>query len=343
MAATPTEVESGDSSKYSDALEFLSAFSLATSGRYDEAEAILMRAGYLPASSAELDLLARIAIQKADFKRARSCWEAALKIEPSHAAAKSALAELDSSWKAMALLKRFGFLCVIALAIALSLVGVISLRERALSVDSFTATRVASPPNGTSAHEAPPQVASEKGCPPIRQPVVITNIVYVVKPPRSAPPVPPPNLSILGCTSRTNRDGVLYVVFNDALFSHRCELNEAATERLAAVANALKKDSSNFWIVIEGHTDAMPMPANSSYPDNYSLGLARAHIIADMFKSAYHISPAALFLASAGENDPPFTAADDESQARNRTVVIRLVPRKFPTNEAEVKADEPPR
>jgi tetratricopeptide (TPR) repeat protein len=58
------------------------ATELAQSGRYLEAEAVLVRNGGLPDNPHELDLLARIAARQGRFDEARQYWNAALLKEP---------------------------------------------------------------------------------------------------------------------------------------------------------------------------------------------------------------------------------------------------------------------
>lgn len=58
-------------------IRYARAVELARSGKYLEAEAVLLPKGLLPDSPRELDLLARIATLQQQFSRAEKLWEAA--------------------------------------------------------------------------------------------------------------------------------------------------------------------------------------------------------------------------------------------------------------------------
>jgi tetratricopeptide (TPR) repeat protein len=70
------------------------ATELAQSGRYIEAEAILVQNTKLPDDPAELDLLARIAARQGRFDEARRRWNAAIQREPGNEIYKQCLERL---------------------------------------------------------------------------------------------------------------------------------------------------------------------------------------------------------------------------------------------------------
>lgn len=80
-------------------LDILQASLLVQDGQFAEAEQILLRNGFPPRSVAELDLLARIEVQKGDDEQARNLWMMALKIDPDFSPAREALAVLASPWR----------------------------------------------------------------------------------------------------------------------------------------------------------------------------------------------------------------------------------------------------
>ena len=128
---------------------------------------------------------------------------------------------------------------------------------------------------------------------------------------------------IQGCSVHTNQ-GETRIVFDDGLFTFRCNLKDSAKERLATFSRLLQENAPNSRIIIEGHADSYPIPKNRMYKDNYELGLQRALTIAGILKKHHQIRGERILVTSMGDTNPPFTGLDYASKLKNRTVVVRL-------------------
>jgi outer membrane protein OmpA-like peptidoglycan-associated protein len=131
--------------------------------------------------------------------------------------------------------------------------------------------------------------------------------------------------SISGCTILPLKSE-LRIVFNQGLFSSRCEFSESASQRLGSLAGTLRTTVSNCLLVVEGHTDAAPLSRYGPYKDNYALGLARAMKVAEALRTEHALDHMHIMVTSDGEQNPPFIGATETTDVKNRTVVIRLLP-----------------
>jgi outer membrane protein OmpA-like peptidoglycan-associated protein len=82
-------------------------------------------------------------------------------------------------------------------------------------------------------------------------------------------------------------------------------------------------------LIVEGHTDSSPLKiiSGKKYPvkDNMGLSLFRAEIVADMFEKE-GISSKRISAIGYGATRPISTNKDGEGRAKNRRVVVKLIP-----------------
>jgi len=101
-----------------------------------------------------------------------------------------------------------------------------------------------------------------------------------------------------------------------------------AQDILVRLASVLKDNMADHRILIEGHTDDVPI-ASMAFPSNWELSLRRASEVVRLFESV-GIPHAALRPIGVADVEPlvnPAGLADEElktARARNRRVVIRL-------------------
>ena len=69
------------------------------------------------------------------------------------------------------------------------------------------------------------------------------------------------------------------------------------------------------------------IPATFTRRDNYTLGLRRAVAATEVMRSETQFPNERLLASSAGGLPPPFPENEPGSASRNRTVILRLVPR----------------
>jgi len=106
------------------------------------------------------------------------------------------------------------------------------------------------------------------------------------------------------------------------LFDHgRARLKPEHIRALKRLAHMLA--ASPGLIRIEGHTDTAPLPADSPWPDPWSLSLARAASVLHVLEDA-GVNPARLSIAGYGPSRPVSTEATPFGRARNRRVDIVL-------------------
>jgi outer membrane protein OmpA-like peptidoglycan-associated protein len=294
----PPETE--ESERLLHDLDILTASSLVANGELEEAEVILCLNENPPSSCAALDLLARISVRKGQLQRARQLWRAVLTKDSANEAAKEALANLATPWLALAIIKRLGTLFAVALGVALAALGVIGLYDgRNIALYS------SSPQTGTTKpvckHNKDSQVLPSNQTQ--KWPTIITG----------------------GIHSATNPNEMT-LTFDETPFSVKCQLSETAQAIVAQVADQLRPQINDYHILVEGHTDADPMPTNNFYRDNVALGYARALVVAEVLRYENALPAGKISISSTGSDNPPFPETDETTKARNRTVVIRLTP-----------------
>lgn len=304
----------------------LAAGSLITEGRLEEAESLLIGTDGRPKSCAAMDLLARIAVLKGDLRRAEQLWSEILERDANNEAAQMALRRIRSPWIVYAIARRLGILVATTLIACLAVIGGMMLYQWArvalvppcADADAPLAAPVAvSPSNAehiTDLHVAAPLSLETTD---LKRPIAVQKTQSFR---------PPPMLTIEGCTITTNATETR-IIFNDGLFAYRAELSESGRGCLESAARCLQEHTEGFWIVVEGHTDSDPMPPNSVFKDNYALGLRRAMVGVEVIRNATTIQGTNILAVSAGGCVPPFAKDRADTKTKNRTIVIRLIPK----------------
>jgi len=92
-------------------------------------------------------------------------------------------------------------------------------------------------------------------------------------------------------------------------------------KRVALMINKMKSDMD---IVVRGHTDNMPIPADSLYKDNWELSTARAvNVAKELIVSG--VKPSRLTAAGHAMYRPITTNATPEGRAQNRRVELHFL------------------
>lgn len=298
-------------------LAYREALSLAASGQYDAAEQCILGAGSLCSSPQAKDLLARLAVHKGDFASAEQLWSELAAEAPQFEPGKRALGALRSGWLGRAVLRRVVYLAGIAGVLLLAVIGVFAL------VSHSTTSCMVRPECMTAA---------------LRSSATSGNASQTVVPPGSPlpptessvpSPEPPISLSVPGCTVVTNQNE-LTVLFPYGLFSSRCAFRDGAPSLVREAARALKTVPADLLVVVEGHTDAVPLPDASKSGNHYYLGYCRAIAVADILLAEHPVPSCNIVLSSAGADNPPFMGTDAAARANNRTVVLRIRQRTAP-------------
>ncbi len=305
-----------------DVLDLIAASHLAANGDIDEAEMLLSLRVSSSTPSTTLDMLARVMIRKGEFEKARQLWLTILERDPENQAAKSALSRLRTPWLAMAVAKRICILAAISLGVTLAIIGLFALSGLRFYQDGPPVSLSKVEPVGASSLTAPESHAvafpTNTHAPAVSEQASSAPWEH---PRRRMPPL----FAVSGATVTTNLMET-QVVFHEGLFPYRCEFAQSARLRLEEAGRAIAEHAPDCWVIVEGHTDSDPLPASSPFKDNYTLAMHRALAAVEVLKTT-PIPTGDILIASAGNLPSIFPGGDYDTKVRNRTVVIRLLPK----------------
>jgi len=117
------------------------------------------------------------------------------------------------------------------------------------------------------------------------------------------------------------------IVFDFPFFTFMTNLTSDAAAALEEIAAQIGPSLKDYKLIIDGHTDSVKMSSAATVSDNYALGLARANKVIEILKNRFNLPADSMEAFSSGEKDPPFPNTDDTLRKKNRTVVLKLVPR----------------
>lgn len=123
------------------------------------------------------------------------------------------------------------------------------------------------------------------------------------------------------------RNGRIYVSLSEQLLfkSGSAAVDPKGKEALAQLAKAVK-DSKDIKILVEGHTDNVPVSSTSKYmKDNWDLSVMRATSIVKILMDN-GVIPTNITAAGRGEHDPVAENTTDDKKQKNRRTEIILTP-----------------
>ena len=138
-----------------------------------------------------------------------------------------------------------------------------------------------------------------------------------------------PRIEEKGVDVETRGDDIVITVAGDVLFpTGQWAIDKNAEATLAKVALAIKNHYSDRVIRIEGHTDNVPVRANSKtgLRDNFDLSFRRADAVRQYLKTQQW-SDEKMYIAAYGETRPRDANKTDAGKARNRRVEIVILPK----------------
>lgn len=124
------------------------------------------------------------------------------------------------------------------------------------------------------------------------------------------------------------RNGKVYVSISDKLLfkSGKTDVDPKGKEALGKLAEVLKS-KSDINILIEGHTDNVPMIATERIKDNWELSVLRATSIVHILTRENNLDPKRVMAAGRGEFFPVADNSTTEGKAKNRRTEIILTPK----------------
>jgi len=132
---------------------------------------------------------------------------------------------------------------------------------------------------------------------------------------------------IEGVTISANSKGI-YISLNDlAVFEKgSAAIREDAKPLLSLIADIIRNTGN--YIVIEGHTDNLPIKGHPQYATNWELSTARATGVLVYFINEHSIPPERLSASGYGEYRPVASNSAPEGRAKNRRVDILFLSRR---------------
>ena len=124
----------------------------------------------------------------------------------------------------------------------------------------------------------------------------------------------------------TSKDGKVYVSVDEKLLfqSGKVDVDPIGKKALLKLCEALK-NNTEFDILIEGHTDNVPIKT-ARFEDNWDLSVLRATAITRIMTKEGKIDTKKIIPAGRGENFPVDATDSKEARAKNRRIEIILSP-----------------
>lgn len=124
------------------------------------------------------------------------------------------------------------------------------------------------------------------------------------------------------------KNGKVYVSMQEALLfpSGSTQVRPEGIDALNTLASALESDT-DINVMVEGHTDNVPMHGAGDIKDNWDLSVMRATSIVKILLHDAKIDPRRLMASGVSEYDPVDTANTPEARQKNRRTDIILTPK----------------
>ncbi|HEX8514923.1 MAG TPA: OmpA family protein [Bacteroidia bacterium] len=126
----------------------------------------------------------------------------------------------------------------------------------------------------------------------------------------------------------TQKNGKVYVSMDESLLfaSGSTTVEAKGVDALKKVAKVLEQNA-DINILIEGHTDDVPMAGKGDIKDNWDLSVMRATSIVKIITKNSSVDPKRLTAAGRGEYFPIEAAKTPEARKKNRRTEIILTPK----------------
>lgn len=123
------------------------------------------------------------------------------------------------------------------------------------------------------------------------------------------------------------KNGKVYVSMSEKLLfaSGSTEVDQKGVDALKELARVLEKEK-DINIMVEGHTDNVPLKGTGCNKDNWDLSVARANSITKIILGSAKIDPSRITSAGRGEFFPLVPNDTPDNRAKNRRTEIILTP-----------------
>lgn len=126
----------------------------------------------------------------------------------------------------------------------------------------------------------------------------------------------------------TQKNGKVYVSMDESLLfaSGKTAVEPKGVEALKNVAKVLEQNT-DINVLVEGHTDNVPMKGSGEIKDNWDLSVMRATSVTKIMLNGTAINPNRITAAGRGEYFPIDPANTPEARKKNRRTEIILTPK----------------
>lgn len=126
----------------------------------------------------------------------------------------------------------------------------------------------------------------------------------------------------------TQKNGKVYVSMDESLLfaSGKTAVEAKGVEALKNVAKVLEQNT-DINVMVEGHTDDVPMKGTGEIKDNWDLSVMRATSVTKILLQSAKIEPQRIMAAGRGEFFPIDPAKTPEARKKNRRTEIILTPK----------------
>ena len=126
----------------------------------------------------------------------------------------------------------------------------------------------------------------------------------------------------------TQKNGKVYVSLDESLLfaSGKTAVEPKGVEALKNVAKVLEQNT-DINILVEGHTDDVPMKGTGDIKDNWDLSVMRSTSVTKILLQSATINPTRITSAGRGEFFPIDAAKTPEARKKNRRTEIILTPK----------------
>jgi chemotaxis protein MotB len=126
----------------------------------------------------------------------------------------------------------------------------------------------------------------------------------------------------------TQKNGKVYVSMDESLLfaSGKTAVETKGVEALKNVAKVLEQNA-DINVMVEGHTDDVPMNGNGEIKDNWDLSVMRATSVTKIMLKSANIDAKRITSAGRGEFFPLDNAKTPEARKKNRRTEIILTPK----------------
>lgn len=124
------------------------------------------------------------------------------------------------------------------------------------------------------------------------------------------------------------KNGKVYVSLSDKLLfkSGSADVEEKGQDAIKKLADVLNKNP-DIDVLIEGHTDNVPLRNSANFKDNWELSTERASNIVRILSDVSKVNPKRLTAAGRSEYMPKASNDTPEGRAKNRRTEIILTPK----------------